>query len=112
MSRPCRHIPESAHPKTRTAEPVLPHERRPQWNVHRGLAGRQYPQVVKTLSIVLLLVGALVCVWVGVVLLVIVGNACSPNEGCDGGFSVGLALPWLVALALAGVAVRGMLRRR
>ncbi len=62
---------------------------------------------------VLLLCGAVLMAVAGVLILAVHGGTCSPHEGGAGcGFKIGLAIPWVVALGLAGTSIWLMITRR
>ena len=70
-------------------------------------------RLVRTVIVVSLVIGALLATAVGVLVLAVHGGTCSPHEGGSGcGFKIVLAIPWIVALGLAGGAIAATTRRR
>jgi hypothetical protein len=69
--------------------------------------------LVRSLVEVLLVVGAVLATTAAVLVLIVHGGTCSPNEGGSGcGFNVAIAIPWIFAVGFAGAAFFLMARRR
>jgi hypothetical protein len=68
---------------------------------------------VRAFLVVLLLCGAVLMAVAGVLILAEHGGSCSPHEGGSGcGFKIGLAIPWVLALGLAGTSIWLTITRR
>ena len=68
---------------------------------------------VRAFLAVLLLCAAVLAAAAGLLILAVHGGTCSPHEGGSGcGFTIGLAIPWVLALAFTGTSIWLMITRR
>ncbi len=68
---------------------------------------------MRALLVTVLLLAAALAAFAGVVAIAVHGGTCSPHEGGSGcGFTLGLAVPWVISLLLVVGAIAVTLRRR